>query len=44
MSRKTNYGRYGDRIVHAIKFFQQHGIEVEDEKGLDVEWGAEQLH
>jgi len=31
----------GDRIVHAIEFFQQHGIEVEEEKVLDVEWSAE---
>jgi len=31
----------GDRIVHAIEFFQQHGIEAEEEKVLDVEWSAE---
>ena len=31
----------GDRIVHAIEFFQQHGIEVEEEKVLEVEWSTE---
>lgn len=31
----------GDRIVHAIEFFQQSGIESEEEKVLDVEWSAE---
>lgn len=31
----------GDRIVHAIEFFQQNGIEAEEEKVLDVEWSAE---
>jgi len=31
----------GDRIVHAIEFFQQHGIDTGEEKILDVEWNAE---
>ncbi len=30
----------GDRIVHAIEFFQQHGIGPSEEKLLDVEWNA----
>ena len=31
----------GDRIVHAIEFFQQHGVATEEERVLDVEWSAE---
>ncbi len=31
----------GDRIVHAIEFFQQYGIESDEEQVLDVEWNAE---
>jgi len=31
----------GDRIIHAMEFFQQHGIEMDEEKVLDAEWNAE---
>jgi len=31
----------GDRIIHAVEFFQQHGIETDEEKVLEVEWSAE---
>ncbi len=31
----------GDRIVHAIEFFQQYNIEMEREITLDVEWNTE---
>ena len=31
----------GDRVVHAIEFFQHHGIDSEEELKLDVEWNAE---
>ena len=33
----------GDRIVHALEFFQQHGLVIEMDKEimLDVKWNAE---
>ncbi len=30
----------GDRIVHAIEFFQQHNIKIEEERMLNVEWNS----
>ncbi|PCI19460.1 MAG: hypothetical protein COB62_05575 [Piscirickettsiaceae bacterium] len=31
----------GDRMVHAIEFFQQYGLELEQDKILDVTWNSD---
>jgi len=31
----------GDRMVHAIEFFQQYGLEAEQDKMIDVTWSSE---
>ncbi len=31
----------GDRVVHAIEFFQSHGIETNKPITLDVEWNSD---
>jgi hypothetical protein len=31
----------GDRIVHAVEFLEQHGIDTQEEQILDVRWDAE---
>lgn len=31
----------GDRVVHAVEFFQNHGIDVSEHQVLDIEWNPD---
>ncbi len=31
----------GDRVIHAHEFFQNHGVDINESKMLDVEWNPD---